>query len=330
MRLQEWCVDAQQDQIVGEASHLYANYRHSVHGNLIDIAGMNSFVNALREMDRPGQIAEAARRRLHAEPGGFANYVLIAASQLFGTKACPPSITSDFRVDGNEIPRTDPILMLNLRRTAFDPLYAASGTPVFPLGPAPRRPGSIIWLTRPEYVVNRFNELSGDGTHELSPLEFFRELTSRLGLKQLNKAHALYELELFKIESTKLLVRPHALSGGYPDRFCGDSSFSRDGYGATIDNRNGEHGLTEAVLVAGSLSPINSGADEYLELKTQLSRFANWIDPRTPASITAELPDVDVHSGDLRYAALHPIVLGHLRHDPRLCGFPARARCACC
>ena len=327
MQLSEWCAEAQQDQNVRGKSHLYANYRQSRSKELVTSRGIDSFKSSLDMVDGATVLAGSAAHAHLGQPGGFANFVLRELEQKYYQPARPAGLTSDFRIDGTLIPRATDVLIVNVRRHDIERFGGASGIGAAPFGPAAPAYTDIVWLTRPEHAIKKLRRLLPNRHARLTELAFFRELSAQLGLKRGRKSSTMFQVNLYKIESTRLLVRPHALSRGYPDRFCGSSRFKH--FGATIDNRNGETGLPEAIVLFENTPPLKSSDPEYVELKRKLNKIADWIDPHSDSMIEATLDTDEVHADDLSYDLLRPMIMRRLKERIAPCDGHIVAGCLC-
>jgi hypothetical protein len=322
MRLDQWCNIAQNDQNSLEISHLCANYRHSRRTALITAQGVESFTAALESVFR-------AKFENSKQEGGTANLILEKAKDVFYDRPAPdnPAVCSDFRLDGNEISSDADTIFVSLARHSLDGLRSATRPASSRLGRSLGNEARIVWLTRPDDVIRKLRRGLPGKTDGFDERSFFAELTALLGLKPRGFLRTRYRLDLYCVRKGQTIFRPHGLSHGYPDRFCGKSAFPK--FGTTIDNRDGKSGLPEAIVLASQVQWIEPGEKPHINLKERLSAFAPWIDAKSAHAIEADLSSAEVHAEDASYGRLRPTILRRLRETGNNCDRRGAPICVC-
>lgn len=297
--LVEWCLRAQEEQINHGVGLVYGNYRHSHRLGLISDTGYQSFQYALSLI--PPMDPAALGPREDPDFGLTAIAVDRCANYL---AADPASATQpDFRICGKPI-QHDGLLVSIRYSDATTPHSASSPTtvsvsPTKPLPtPSPKWPPQITWLTRPRDMLNRLEtDLRGSGSTKLTDTEFFGSLVALLGLRQPSPSARLGQCKLraFRSKPGKPLVRPHAISRGYPEKFCGVSKFGS--FGSTADNRDGRKGLPESLAFAADLDEIDPGNREFKQLASKISKFVDFT-IGDPVNLEGIYPIVDLHAQD--------------------------------
>jgi hypothetical protein len=311
MTLRKWCHCAQEDQLAG-INHLYANFGHSWRTGIMPKPAVEAFV---KEVDALGG------RPLAPAASGVANRAVMDA--IKATLISDPP-RPDFRFIGKPIPAKTGDVLVNLSVRPIDP--SATGT-ISELSNV--NPKQLVWLTTRDAVAGAIKAALKPPATDLSQLDFFRELVHSLGLK----ANPRFPIDadykcivyLARLKADGVLIRPHALSGGYDDRFCGASPLKP--FGSTADNRTGKSGLPEAICLAENIDLLDSGP-EYDAFRRELLPMAPWIATgATP--ISATLAGDELFELETRYhPEIHEVILKRLnapRHDCRT----SAAVCVC-
>lgn len=288
MTIHKWCERAKMEQ-VGGYNHLHANFRHSAQQHLLPPDALGSFAAGLDAAMRAG----AVNLKQPPEIRVAAAAVEEASEERFKTLPLLP----DFRFLGPPIPVAAGDLFVNVVYWPEPDSATGSGPLV-----ANRDPHRVVWLTVETEVITVLKRVQSTvPTADLSDMDFFRELIHGLGLKANSKESVggRYEctLRLGRVTEDGALRRPHALSTGYDDRFCGESPYSP--YGSTADNRTGEAGFPEAICPSGKVELLTDGAD-YEDLRKRLIPFASWIG-RQPGPIRASLDGDDLFAINAPY-----------------------------
>lgn len=231
----------------------------------------------------------------------------------------------DFRFLGNSIPTKANTVFVNVSvRMASD---SVSGIGV---GMSNRYLHRMVWLTTQNAVFTALEKAQrAVPGADLSSLMLFRELVHLLGLKANPKLPLSedYEctLQLGRLRSDDALRRPHALSTGYDDRFCGASS--RRPFGSTADNRTGKAGLPEAICLSKDVEMFSDGPD-YETFRENLSPLASWVQG-TVGPIRAVLNGGDLFKVDKPYLpTLQAVIIKRLRQAKEGCG-KLEDQCCC-
>ncbi len=302
-----FCHIAQVDQNDRHLNHLFANLRHSTQNRLIPSGALREYQECL---SAAGPEIAALDPSSNDYSGSIATLALGKITDLAG-------MVSDYRFCGPDVPWSSSEVFVNLA------IYEAPLTPTgaMKIGkPKASNPQKLVWVTSYKALIERLSERSATLPNPLStPLSFFRELVDLLGLRPWNDAMRSRQfvavVRLFKVETGARLHRPHGLSGGYADRFCGVSSDGK--FGSTADNRDGEAGLPEAICRAKALIELGPSTSEYEHLKANLGD-APWIeaDPRMP--VTAVLNGSDLYQIYDYDRKVQPRIVERL--SERLCG----------
>jgi hypothetical protein len=310
MQLDDWCRASQDDQNVRRLSHLHANFRSSCDQELVTAVGLDAFRRAI-DITNPALLTKMPLE------GGIANAVVNEARhQFYRTAGATAGITLDFRIAGKPIANDGTEVFVNLYMRPYPPSPSPTGgatTKVTPLASASR----IVWLTKIENALGRLDTAVVAYRSQLSELQMFQELVGLLGLKPINSAQATFGLRLYQPKKDAVR-RPHALSHGYEDRFCGTSPFRP--YGSTADNRTGASGLPEAIAFESDLTPISPSAAEYAGFRTELEKRVPSVGRAAgTGAIEFILDTTQVHQADLSYLQLQPILIGRLRRNRKMC-----------
>lgn len=230
----------------------------------------------------------------------------------------------DFRFIGKPIPAKAGGVFVRLSVRPIDPSATDATSDL-----SNANPKQLVWLTTRDAVAGAMKAALKPPATELSQLDFFRELVHSLGLK----ANSWFPIDadykcivyLARLKADGVLIRPHALSGGYDDRFCGASP--QKPYGSTADNRTGKSGLPEAICLAENLDLLDNGP-EYDAFRQEMVSMAPWIDTGR-APISAILAGDELFEVDTGYnPEIHRVILKRLnapRHDCRT----SAAACVC-
>lgn len=316
MLVQDWCHCAQADQNAHGQGHLYANFRHSLKRNLLRARGIADFGASLDYLVSEGFLLDPSTP--------CASQAVYEADKA---RHRAPSPIDDFRLCGPIIESLTTDTFLNID---FFPITTSSTGVSGRGGRGFRpRPHGIKWLTtRAETETLLKSAVAKNGP--LDEISFFRELISALGLKARDddpSAAIDYScgVNLFQLKRDKELYRPHALSTGYEDRFCGVSP--KRPFGSTADNRNGKAGLPEAITSDMSLIRLEPSSTPYIDFKGKVSTYAPWLTTRL-GGIDAVVSGPELFSEDLTYPELKPIILKRLKEVPENCG-AATSSCYC-
>ncbi len=316
MVIQEWCQWAQDDQNRHRVSHLYANYRHSLKTSLMPRSTVADFVRLLSQYVAEGGLLDPAR------PGVAEDAVAAAHKALWRSPVPGP----DFRFSGPPIGEAAGTVLLNV---GVRPAESRS-TARTPVGQVrPRRGPRLVWLTRIPEVVALLHGAAARSPGGLDELAFFRELVHALGLRpqDLNDLAPAFDctVRLFRLAAGGRLCRPHALSGGYGDRFCGASP--QKPYGSTADNRTGRSGLPEAICRADDIVELDARDPAYAAFRVSVAPLAPWI--VEGAAIAATLPGHSLYDPSTRCnARVRRVIIRRLGERMRPCGAGPRA-CDC-
>jgi hypothetical protein len=155
-------------------------------------------------------------------------------------------------------------------------------------------------------------------------LPFFKSLVMGLGLKRGAKDYTVCVIKLFRINADRLL-RPHALSEGTHDRFCGTSPDPHRQFGSTADSRSGKAGLPEAIVLCDDINEIAPSEPEYLDLRKRLRGIAPWVDGLTQ-HVKAVFSNDKLFEGEMAYRSLHQEIISRLRENHENC---PRSSCHC-
>ncbi len=288
MIIHKWCERAKLEQ-VGGYNHLHANFRHSAQQNLLSPDAVDSFAAGLDAAMRAGAVD------FKQPPGIRAAAAAVEEASKETFKKSPP--LPDFRFLGPPVSVAAGDLFVNVAFWSV-PDSATGGGPSVPN----RDQHRVVWLTVEAEVITVLKRVQSTlPTADLSEMDFFRELIHGLGLKASSwgSVGGKYEctVRLGKVMEDGALRRPHALSTGYEDRFCGESPYAP--YGSTADNRTGEAGFPEAICLSGKVTLLTDGA-EYEDLRKRLSPFASWIG-RQPGPIRASLDGAELFAINAPY-----------------------------
>jgi hypothetical protein len=311
--LDDWCRSAQDDQNIKRLSHLYSNFRSSCDHRLITPPGLDAFKRALGVTD-PSLLVKVPVE------GGVANAIVNEARhQYYRPVGTTAGITLDFRISGRDIKYDDAEVFANLYMRPNPARLSSTGGATSRVTPPPAT-HRIIWLTRLERVFYRLDQAVHETRTQLSELQLFQEVVALLGLKPINSPQTIYGLRLFRARRGDVLRRPHALSHGYEDRFCGTSPYRP--FGATADNRFGTNGLPEAIAFEVDLQLIPPSDAIYAGFRTQVEQRAPRVSGLVKAApIEFLLDTMQVHRADLPYGRLQPIIIKRLRKNRKMCTY---------
>lgn len=275
MEMNDWLELARKEQCdsTDEAgSHLYANYQYTLRHRLIKARALQKFIRNI-----PKAVIGSAPDEDEASRLAYK----VAVSQY----KSPPKNgkVADFRLMGKRV-RTNTDYFANLtQELTFYPSVTVQGGAPFSPGFVPQnaslapgslsdtgiarriKPGGVLWLTRWDSVLEIARQL-----RPVSRNEFFVGLVDWLGLKpkgypwrnaKSTPWNLRITLRLYKRTEKTNLSRPHALSGGYSDRFCCATAFAP--YGSTAQCSTGAAFLPEAITALSEVVEVLASEKEY-------------------------------------------------------------------
>jgi hypothetical protein len=305
MELTEWCEKAQAMQNDARpelrSSHLYANYRHSIKINTL-----------------PTPVADFVRCLGSPTASATTPHDLIDQVKHFyyrPDERLRLKLARDFRLTGPRVGAKVGDIFFNLQLLTSDIKSTL-------LRPWKDPPGKIRWLTKIEAVSDLL--LGEHSTGPVDELQFFKSLVMGLGLKRGSKDYSVCAIRLYRIKRESLL-RPHALSDGTHDRFCGTSPDPHRKFGSTADSRSGKAGLPEAIVLCDDVEEIAPSEAEYVSLRTQLRAIAPWVDG-LPQHIKAVFVTDELFEDEMPYQQLHSEIVSRLRENHLGCE-PSSCHC---
>ncbi|MGA1855401.1 hypothetical protein VH569_05380 [Azospirillum sp. 11R-A] len=345
MKMKYWCKQAIEDQNEHLNSHIYANYRHTLTSGLISSDGRNSLTISLENLT-PRLLGTGGMVE-----GGLAGHYIDLAQHLHYRDNLKEDlgIDVDFRLASPNNFGKKGQIFANLRMEPVKPRPSAtvgqltpnsngaananSGKALISAEMAPRpqvNAPAIRWLTARDVLLKELSKAHEIET-SLDPLKFFRTLVALLGLKSRTRppeTETVYTLNLFRLLEDSVLHRPHAASTGYPDRHCGDTPFHD--FGATVDNRNGQAALPEAIAFATDIEQVVPPDAEYQRFSKDIAPYASWISGLGDGAITATLKTAEVHAGEMAYVDMQPKIIERLGGYSELCDAVAAGLCSGC
>lgn len=276
--LAHWCRRAQEEQIHKCLGIVYANYVAAHRKGLMTDDGYRNFQHGL------SVIPPVDAASLNVGEDRNHGLTAIAVERAKNYVAADPAFSSrrDFRLCGKEFRYQD--LLVSLRyynpgsgRTASSPAATVrSGSRPVPTSPS-NRPPVVVWLTKPASIIGRLSEaLAAAGLNSMDDSSFFAQLVAMLGLRPPAGASdtAVCQIRAFVPKAGATLMRPHALSHGYPERFCVVSPFGR--FGATADNRGGKAGLPEALATLKDLQELAPSDAAFQSLSAEIRKHVDF------------------------------------------------------
>lgn len=321
--LDEWCAWTQADQNRDGVGHLYANFRHSLANALLPAMSTSMFVSALNAfLSKPG--SKLPRR---------ADDAIYIAFQETMTRSY--SLAGDFRLSGRDIGAKVGTTFVNVWPKPLHSAPAPSstgGSGKSGIRPSPQ-PGVMRWVTTPDKMLKKLRSTAARlRDRRLDESAFCREIVNLLGLKPDPNAPpggGRYEVvvTLYQLHREGALRRPHALSTGYADKFCGASP-SRP-YGSTADNRTAKAGLPEAIALLDDLRFVKDYEPAYKVFRAQLAAIAPWLSASS-GEIRVSADGADIWRGIMDENDFRKIVVRRLKERLSNCalnGGPARYPC---
>jgi hypothetical protein len=277
MNFDDWLKLARNEQANStdaDGSHLYANYRHTTRDALIRKSALNKFIRNLPKVTSgPGLPAEDLAGRL----------VYNVAVSQYQRKPSRGHVR-DFRLMGKNIKcgASEHFVNISQKLAPYPTVTGLGGMiPFVPTAPGPLthppgslsstpvahaiKPAGVIWLCPLNRILGMI-ELIRPATQD----ELFVNLSDWLGLKPTGRPWRdaktapwaiTATLRLYRTHDDSKLRRPHALSGGYSDRFCGATIFTP--YGSTAQCSTGAASLPEAITQQSELVEVVPTEPEY-------------------------------------------------------------------